>query len=699
MKIAKHPLTNEGISSYVSEFKKQLQTNSLSRKEMILLSLTMEEILLQIQSHCEKTEAFETTVGKKGGMVCYTLTFQGESYNPLTDEDPILANYLEKLRYKPEWSFENGKNTIVLPVFLQETLVGSLKSLFKYLKGSRHLLTLASVVQLFNFVAVVLLPLLSARLIILITDDEFLQFIFTGAMILVANSINDLCVYVRTLCISQTSKDMLNAMEIDMVRKNFSISNRCVDSKGSGVFIQRLTTDTEKLSESFRKLIEQSGILLPFFGILISAFFINPFVCAFMILCKVLLGVIEFRRTNVQNRDDRKTRRKSDSYYGIVSESIRGSKDIKLLNTEEKFLQKISKTISETNQSRIDMQKKSASLKLVRMIVTNVLNFLLILVLCLCVYKKIFSASIAIVLFNYNSNLSGLPYQAGILAETIKDLTLSSERIFALNNDYEFPKETFGSDDFHDHAFQGNIEFSHVGFAYNHNDLLERDNVVLRDLSFRIHAGETVAFVGSSGSGKTTIFNLVSKLYPVDSGEILLDGKNINTLSKSAIRDNMIFVSQSPYIFNMSIRDNLRIVKSDLTDEEMVNACRLACLDDDIRKMENGYDTIVGEAGITLSGGQKQRLAIARAFLKNSRVIFLDEATSALDNISQKKVQDAIYNIHESRTVIMIAHRLSTIKDADRIFFLKDGRILASGTHTELLAGCTEYARLYNNEG
>lgn len=193
-----------------------------------------------------------------------------------------------------------------------------------------------------------------------------------------------------------------------------------------------------------------------------------------------------------------------------------------------------------------------------------------------------------------------------------------------MDNDHVFPKESFGSETFDDRKFSGNIDFSHVAFSY------DKDYMVLKDVSFSINAGDTVAFVGQSGSGKTTIFNLVSKLYIVDGGKILLDGKDINTLSKTAIRDN------------------LRIVKSDLTDEEMIHACKLVCLHDDIMRMEKGYDSVLGEAGITLSGGQRQRLAIARAFLKDCSVILLDEATSALDNISQQKVQDAYITLKDT---------------------------------------------------
>jgi ABC-type multidrug transport system fused ATPase/permease subunit len=157
-------------------------------------------------------------------------------------------------------------------------------------------------------------------------------------------------------------------------------------------------------------------------------------------------------------------------------------------------------------------------------------------------------------------------------------------------------------------------------------------------------------------------------------------------------------VSQNPYIFNLSIRDNLRLAKSDMTEEEMKSACELACIAEDIEEMPKGYDTVIGEGGVNLSGGQRQRLAIARSILKDYRVILFDEATSALDNVTQASIQKAIEKIGEDRTIVLIAHRLSTVIHADRILYMEDGRILAEGSHEQLLKTCEPYRLLYREE-
>ena len=221
---------------------------------------------------------------------------------------------------------------------------------------------------------------------------------------------------------------------------------------------------------------------------------------------------------------------------------------------------------------------------------------------------------------------------------------------------------------------------------------------VLKDLSFDVKANETVAFVGKSGAGKTTIFNLLCKMYDADKGKIMIDGVDIKKLDKDSIRGNITVISQSPYIFNVSIKDNLKLVKRDMTDEEMIDACKMACLDDFINSLPDKYDTIVGEGGINLSGGQKQRLAIARALVQKTEIILFDEATSALDNETQEKIQKAINNMKNEYTILIIAHRLSTIVGADRILFLNDGKIECEGSHEYLLKNCPDYKKLYEAE-
>ena len=204
--------------------------------------------------------------------------------------------------------------------------------------------------------------------------------------------------------------------------------------------------------------------------------------------------------------------------------------------------------------------------------------------------------------------------------------------------------------------------------------------------------------MGKSGAGKTTIFNLLCKMYDVDSGSITIDGVEIKKLDKDSIRGNITIISQNPYIFNMSIKDNLRLVKSNLTNKEMKEACKLACLDEFINSLPDKYDTVIGEGGVNLSGGQKQRLAIARALVQKTEIILFDEATSALDNETQEKIQTAINNMKNEYTILIIAHRLSTIINADRILFLDNGKIVSEGTHEYLLKNCDEYRKLYEAE-
>ena len=217
-------------------------------------------------------------------------------------------------------------------------------------------------------------------------------------------------------------------------------------------------------------------------------------------------------------------------------------------------------------------------------------------------------------------------------------------------------------------------------------------------MSFKVKANETIGFVGKSGSGKTTIFNLLCKMYDPQKGTITLDGIDIQELDEDSIRGNITIISQNPYIFNLSIKDNLRLVKEDLTEEEMKEACRLACIDEYIESLPEKYDTVVGEGGVILSGGQRQRLAIARAFVQKTEIILFDEATSALDNETQQKIQQAINNLKEDYTILIIAHRLTTIINCDKINFIEDGKVIASGTHDELLKSCSEYKHLYISE-
>lgn len=237
---------------------------------------------------------------------------------------------------------------------------------------------------------------------------------------------------------------------------------------------------------------------------------------------------------------------------------------------------------------------------------------------------------------------------------------------------------------------QGDIEFKNVSFSYE-----SEKKEVLTNLSLKVNKGESIALVGPSGGGKTTLCSLIPRFYDISSGEITIDGHSIKDITLHSLRQSIGVVAQEVYLFSGSVRENIAYGKKDATDEEIIEAAKMAGAHDFIMSLPNGYDTYVGERGVKLSGGQKQRISIARVFLKNPPILILDEATSALDNESERIVQKSLEKLAEGRTTFTIAHRLTTIKNADRILVLTENEIEESGTHTELLEKGGIYSELY----
>ena len=238
----------------------------------------------------------------------------------------------------------------------------------------------------------------------------------------------------------------------------------------------------------------------------------------------------------------------------------------------------------------------------------------------------------------------------------------------------------------------GQIEFCNVTYAYDGN------RNVLKNIDLKIEQGKTLALVGPSGGGKTTICHLIPHFYDIQKGNIRIDGKEVHDITLASLRRNIGIVQQDIYLFNASIRDNILYGRLDATEEEVIEAAKRANIHDYIMSMENGYNTVIGERGVRLSGGQKQRLCIARVFLKNPPILILDEATSALDNTTEIMIQQALDELCKGRTTIVVAHRLSTIKNADEIAVISDGTILEQGTHDQLLSHGGMYASLYKQQ-
>lgn len=545
-----------------------------------------------------------------------------------------------------------------------------------------------------NFVVVIIsvvVPIISANIIIYLTDSMFYQLLMMASVLclleLLRNMLNYFSRYYSMIIFRESFIKIQTALGKNILR----LENKIIDSNSSGVFIQRLTSDTSRLADIFNVLNLYLSRILINLGIFIAVFIISFRAFIYLIVMALVLYLIERRRVSIYNSKDKEFRKENEKVTGFVSEIVRGLRDIKMLHSEDSFSSELHSQVEELNQSRYLMMRVNNRYNCLRFCLQDVFDLGLIFLLVYLIMTGNLAVANGLVIHNYQGRVTSIIDILGILLQSIKDFNLSCSRVFAIMYSDQFSKEKFGSR--HLDKVNGDFCFSHVNFHYDCND-----KKVLNDLSFEVHANETVAFVGKSGAGKSTIFNLLCKMYDVDSGSITIDGVDISLLDRESIRGNITIISQSPYIFHLSIRDNLRLVQPDMTEEEMIDACKLACIHEFIMSLPEGYDTVIGEGGVNLSGGQRQRLAIARAFLQKTEIILFDEATSALDNETQREIQKAISNLKKDYTILIIAHRLSTIINSDRILFIEGGKIVGEGGHKELLKKCLGYRELYEAE-
>ena len=573
---------------------------------------------------------------------------------------------------------------------MKETYLNLKKVYNNYGREYKSSLIKIFIFSLFGVVTNIFIPLLSAKFIINFTESKFKQAIYMSLVILGVYAIEN----IKILLIRKNNQVFRRGtgrnIQMSLGREILSLDQETLDSNSSGTFIQRLTNDTEKISRIYTNGMVIIIKFLSAIGSFIALLIINYHMFLYYLLASLILTILNYIKNEKVGEKDKEFRKESDRVAGLTGELVRGARDIKMLYAKESFMKNLDERIIIQNEKNFEMRNIDINYNLFIGYIKIILEFIVVLLLILLIKNNILTVAIAIAIYNYrNIVLTNFMEIVSELLEECKNFNISSDRVFSLINNKEFKKEKFGKEEIE--SIDGNFEFKNVEFGYN-------ENLVLKGLNLKIDSGKTYGIVGKSGSGKTTIFNLLNKLYNINSGSILIDGKNINDLNEKSIRGNITIISQNPYIFNMSIKDNLKLVKKDATDEEIVNACRLACLDDFIETLPKKYNTIVGEGGVNLSGGQRQRLAIARALIQQTKIILFDEATSALDNETQLKIQKAIDNLKGNYTIIIIAHRLSTIINCDKIFILDSGKILCSGTHKELFANNEYYQQLCKTE-
>lgn len=540
------------------------------------------------------------------------------------------------------------------------------------------LLILTGVMGIFN-------PILAANMLSNIADSKFDLAIKLTIILLVISLVRALLNAFTEALFTRINLKVQHKLTSALVSAVNDTKMSKLDSIKIGSITERLGMDINTVSSSYLHIIDMIFEIITNVAFLIYIAFLNIWIFFILLAYVVVLYFICSYKAKVWIKGRKQVKALKDKSRSAYIEQIHGIRDVKLLNIKENITNYSNNLDEKTIAFDLKFSDKRNIIRRVQTIVSSLFMVAFILLGIVFVNKNLLLLTGFLVIYSYYGRVEGLVSYISSLKEDLADGEISASRIFDIIDNFE--KESYGTEPIEN--FSGKIELESVSFSYSLGKL------VLDSVNMFFEPNKMTAIVGKSGSGKTTILSLISKLYDINSGEIYFDDKKISELSESAIHSNVGVVSQSPYIFNTTIKQNLLFVKPDATDDELKKVLKQAQIYDDMKRMKVGLDSEIGENGIKLSGGQKQRLAIARLLLMNSKAIVLDEATSALDNENQNKIVDVLENLKQDKTIIIVAHRLSTIVGADKIYLIDEGRNVACGTHKELMKNCKAYKELY----
>lgn len=564
------------------------------------------------------------------------------------------------------------------------------KKCYPYFKREKKALIILIIISLIISIFNSFGPALMAKVLDYATSSrldvalKYLLFVVGLALVI---DFFDKIVFTRNY--TKIQESITNNIKKDVISSYFEIDNKELLKTSSGIFLTRITSDPDNIINAFDAVRGNFTKILSNIFVFIYIFHINFVLGIITIIGTICVYLVEKSAMDKWNAYRKRRNKLRDRNTTIINEGLKGTHDIKLLNIVEHFKNKVSGNLDELCNDTVGSIKVDSGYVFLRTVVVYTFTTILIVLSIYFVKFDVIKVSSLIAIFMYKDRLFTSILYLAWTERQLKEFALSAERIFEVIDHSKFNIEHYGNKRVNE--LSGKIEFKNVYFKY------EKDSV-LKGVSFNIEPKDTVAIVGKSGSGKTTIVNLISKIYEVDKGSILLDGNNINDLDKYSIRNNISAISQKPYLFNMTIKENLLLVSPDASQKQIENVCKICELHDYIMNLPKKYNTLVGEGGVTLSGGECQRVAIARALLMKTNIILFDEATSALDNETQENIQKAINNISSEYTMIIIAHRLSTIKNCNKIIVIDDGKVSGIGTHNELYKNNEIYKSLYEKE-
>lgn len=563
---------------------------------------------------------------------------------------------------------------------------GTFLRLLQYFQKEKWLFLGLMVSVVIIVVCSVYAPSLQSTAIDKISDGLFGELPGILAVMLIVYLIYGICTLFQGRISAHLSQRIVKRIRMDLFNKIVNLPVQYLDNHSHGDIMSRMTNDIENISnvvsQSMSSLV--SGILTIIGTVVMMVWF-----CWQLALCSCLTVIFTLIVTKILSKKMRKYFNKRQvllgNLNGTVEEMVVGYKTVVAYNKQEDVIEDFTHISDELTKTGIIAEVIGGAMGPIMNSINNIAFVIIAAVGGYFAIHGMISIGVISAFIVYAKQFGRPINEIAQVYGQIQTAIAGAERVYAIMD--EDSEDKSGSQSMED--AKGVITFNHVNFSYYEG------KPVLRDFSLEVYAGHKVALVGATGSGKTTVVNLLMRFYDIDSGEILIDGVNIKDISTMELRSNTAIVLQDTVLFSDTIRNNLTYANQEGTEEEMEAAARMSNCDRMIRRLPEGYDTMLTESGQNLSQGQRQLLSIGRAFMASPKILILDEATSSVDTRTEKHIQDAMVNLMKNRTSLIIAHRLSTIQDADLIVVLDQGQIIETGNHEELLKKKGRFYELY----